>query len=241
MNCKWVLAFLLLFPLHLLAQERDSAVVTFHVTGGQTQYEIFPKDSILWGGQENILRLVAKGKKKEAFLILSGGTMRLYKGSDSLYTVIVDDTVTQALLSVREKTPDGKTRVAFTKPYRIKRVPPPVVYVCGVKSDSVIDRDQLIVQDFIYAQWVSPPFRLVITSFDMTFTKDGTDFVLHSSNNHFTVEQRREIHKLRTGNMIYFDNIRCLMPKGEVIVLKPAQIYVDETNKYKVGDRKTGK
>jgi hypothetical protein len=154
---------------------------------------------------------------------------------------VCDDTVTQVLLSIREKLPDGKSKIVFTKPYRIRRIPPPVVYICVVKSDSVIDREQLIVQDLVYVRSSSFSFRLVIESFDMLFTNSNGDVTLHSSNNHFTIEQRREIYKLVPGSLVYFENIRCLMSKGETISLQPVQIYVEETNKYKEGDRKPGK
>ncbi|MFI5149501.1 MAG: hypothetical protein ACHQRM_07175 [Bacteroidia bacterium] len=239
--CVLLFCCLLLSVPVVSAQAPDTVMVTFHVSKGLSTYEVFPKDSILWGGQENTIRVRAKGKKRNAYVILEGGRLKPVSKNDSMFVATVNDTVVVALLSIREKNADGTTRLAYTKPYRIKRIPPPVLYVCGVKTDSVIDKQQLIEEDLLYARSVQFKFRLVIESFDMTFITEKGDKALHSSNNHFTIEQRREIHKLLPGNTISFDNIKCRMPSGEVQTLKPVQIYIDDTNKYRVGLRKVDK
>ncbi|HXC06727.1 MAG TPA: hypothetical protein VNZ86_18345 [Bacteroidia bacterium] len=232
---------LILFASVLHGQQRDSTIVTFRVTRSAVTYEVFPKDSILWGNQENKIQIRAHGKKRTAYVMLEGGHLAAVRNNDSLYTATVNDTVVTALLSIREKMADGGSRLVFSKPYRIKRIPPPVLYVCGVKTDSVIDKQQLIVEDLLYARSEQYKFRLIIESFDMIVLSEKGESRFHSVNNHFTLEQRREIHKLVPGNTLFFENIRCLMPSGEVKTLKPVQIFIDDTNKYKVGLRKLEK
>jgi hypothetical protein len=238
-------AFLIFCSLSSLvskAQKSDTAKVTFHVTGRQyATYEVFPKDSLLWGAELNGIRIHASGKKREAYAVLEGGMISRQPGNDSMYIATVKDTVVSALLCIFEKGmfPDEKARLVYTKPYRIKRVPPPVLYVCGVKTDSVIDKQQLIEDDLLYAKSTSSKSPLLIESFDIIFVNGSSDRTLHSPSNHFTIDQRKEIRLLKPGNVIYFENVRCVLPKGVIITLKPVQIYVDETNKYRVGYRKT--
>jgi hypothetical protein len=216
-------------------------MVTFHVRNSHSRYQVFPADSILWAEVDNPITIRAKGKKKEISVLLQGGQLKKAPGNDSLFSARVDDTVSMALLTISERLEGGKLKLVYTKPYTIKRIAPPVLYVCGVKTDSVIDKQQLIEDDILYAKSERYKFKLLIRSFDMINVKENSYDTLHSRNNHFSIEQRRQIYRLQPGNMLYFENILCQMPTGEVVKLRSVQLFVDETNKYKVGYRKVGK
>jgi hypothetical protein len=241
MNRASCLILFTILPFLCSAQAGDTAKVTFHVTGRATAaYQVFPKDSILWGGESNGIRIRASGKKRDAFVVLEGGAIKNFPGNDSMYTATVNDSAVSALLCILERggTRGEKPLLVFSKPYVIKRIPPPVLYVCGVKTDSVIDKQQLIDENLLYAKSAASKSPLLIESFDMIFVNGKEERILHSGDNHFTIEQRKEIRMLTPGNVIYFEKIRCVLPKGAIITLKPVQIYVDETNKFRVGYRK---
>lgn len=196
---------------------------------------ISPADSVLWINKENQVEINVEGGDNY-YVGIKGGTLKYYK---SKYWLLVP-TEGAATLTVYEKLPNKKNKPVYTKLYQIKRIPEPVPYVCGVKGDSVIDKLQIINDNEITALHPSNKQKFAIANFDLIVTIGGKTDTLHSPNSHFTIEMRKRIYYLESGSILYFENVYCAMPDGKLQKLKPFEIFINETNKYKVGYRGKG-
>lgn len=188
-------------------------------------------DSILWIGEDNNLEIHVEGASNY-YIDIVGGKI---KGKGSKYTVQVSEEGAAALC-IYEKFP-GKMKPLFTKLYQVKHIPAPVPYVCGVRADSVIDKLQMVYENSITVKDAFHKTQLQVLGFDLIFSFSGQSDTLSSADNHFTLDMKRRFYYLTPGSVLYFDNVRCAMPDGKIQRLKPFQIFVDETNKYKVGYR----
>jgi len=81
---------------------------------------------------------------------------------------------------------------------------------------------------------------LPVVGFDVVFSGKGKTEVLTSTSNKFTVGMRNRIHCLQSGTLLSFENVSCVMPDGSINKLKPFELFITETNKYKVGYRVWG-
>jgi hypothetical protein len=79
-----------------------------------------------------------------------------------------------------------------------------------------------------------------VLGFEVIFSIAGKIDTLTSSNNHFTMDMRKRIYYLPSGSILYFDNVYCKMPDGKVEKIKPFEIFVSETNRFKVAYRLKG-
>jgi hypothetical protein len=233
---KRALAIIIINLLPLLTWGQTDTVNTlvFKVSASKTKISVWPADSLLWIEKKNNLKIKIKGNKYPVVIKLEGGTI---SGKDSLYTAIVEEGVS-ALLNLWEKYPDGSSKLIYTKPYKIKKIPDPVVYVCGVKGDSAIDKRQLIFENKVYAYSDYYKSYIKIISFDMLFPNQELMDTLSSFSNRFTPEMRNKIWQLNQGSVVYFENIKCKMPNQQIKKLSSIQIFIVETNKYSVGELK---
>jgi hypothetical protein len=227
-----ILLCLLLMPTILFAQKGVKRMVTFNLKSPKTFYTIFPSDTILLYGKPNEIKLRVSGNKKKSYsLCITNGTI---SGSDSSYVIHVSSGL-QALLVITEKQPDGSRKEVLNKRYYIKRIPEPYVLVCGVKGDSVISSNKLFRDDLLWAYSPHHNKKLKVVSFQAVLPNGESVDTLNSDVNHFTLDMRRDITKLKPGDIVYFNNIICEMPDGEKKMLKPIQIYIEDENKLKTG------
>jgi len=201
------------------------------VSNSKNTYTVFPSDSVVWGEKANLVRVRVKGACPFS-VSYDGGRI---SGKDSVYIIQVDSSVS-GLLTICEMS-EGKSKVVFTKPYKVNRIPPPYVLVCGVKTDSVIDKQQLINDNKVMAYSTYHKMHLKVLSFDMIYVNAGKFDTLSATTNHFTLEMRRRIMVLKPGNILYFENVKCVMPDRKIVALAPIQIFINETDKYKIGSR----
>lgn len=189
-------------------------------------------DSILWIGFENILTVN-----------IEGGSNFLVEIKDARWRVVENKYLVQVFaegavtFTVYEKLPNKKMRPVYTKIYEVKKIPDPIVYVCGVKKDSVIDKQQIIKDNILTAISSFYKKQLPVLGFDVIFPFGEDGDTLTSANNQFTLDMKRRIHYLTPGSILYFDNVYCALPDGKIQKLKPFEIFIDETNKYNVGYR----
>lgn len=224
---RFIILYLLFWPAVLLAQHE----VTFKVKSQKTVYTILPVDSFLWAHKPTKIILRTKGKKKAFHLTLINGTVT---GKDSIFYLKVDSGA-KTMLTVLEKLPNGKNKVAFSKTFTIKYIPEPVAYVCGIKSDSIIDKEQLLREDIIYAYSSYYKTKLKILSFNFIYVAGEKVDTLFTKGCHFDLVMRREINRLVPGNVVFFNKIQCQLPDGNIKELKPVTLYINDTRKYRVG------
>ncbi|MCW3082748.1 MAG: hypothetical protein JWP12_114 [Bacteroidetes bacterium] len=192
-------------------------------------------DSVFWIGKANPVTIDVKGGMNYAVNI-KGGTISKKPGGYVAYAQ-EEGAVTVA---VYEKLPKNKMRVLATKLIPVKRIPVPQIFICGVQADSVIDKEQIIQDNVVTAYHPYYKVALPVVGFDMVLPMGTDSAKLTSPNNHFTIEMRKHIYGIKSGTLIYFENVYYLLPDGSKEKIDAFGVYITETNKYKVGYRIRG-
>ena len=226
--------FLFLAVTGFCVGQTPGQIYTFRVESKVKGVKVFPEDTVIWEKERTPLTVRPLGDTEVMRVMLSNGEV---EGRDSSYTAFVTEGES-TVLSVFIKGSDGKEKLALTREYTIKRIPPPVVMVCGVGKDSVIDKKQLIHQNTILAFSDYHKANCPVLSFDMIVVENGVADTLHSPDKHFTIDMRNRIHKIRPGSVLRFDQIECLLPNNNKAILAPVNIFVDETNKFRIGGQR---
>ena len=232
---------LVISPLCVWAQGGDAGEdttkpVVFTVKQKEFKVMVEPDTNYLWVGETNPLTVrIGDGGVVDRVTIDNGRIFRL----DSIHFQVVVKEGSNAVISIYRRLPGNKSTLVETRPYRLRRVPPPTLVVCGVRSDSVIDRQQLINQGQVeaYIEGMHDILPITVISFRM-ISYDGTRMdTLQCNGNRFTIPMRRQIQRLPAGTLLYFDEVQCLTKNGRTFKAKEAQLFLDETNKYRIGDR----
>jgi hypothetical protein len=187
---------------------------------------VFPAKDELYIGLKNHIRIrVSKGFNLSK-VTLDGGTVT---GKDSNYVASVKEGI-HAILSIYVTGSDGAEKLGLTKTYKISQLPEPIIYIDGVKNDSAIIKTIIIAVGKLSAVIPKIERQLPILSFSMIYP--NTDSLkmdtLISTNNNLTKEMKEAISKMKEGRLLYFDDIKCLMPDGSKYIAKPLQIYLIE-------------
>jgi len=226
-----IIALLAAISPDLQAQETE----VIKVKKVKWQVNITSPDSVFWIRKANPVVIDVKGGTNYAVNII-GGTISKKGGK---YFVDVKEEGA-ATISVYEKMPGKKLRVLFTKLFPVKKIPSPQFFVCGVKADSVIDKLQIINDNVVTAYHPFYKVQMPVTGFDVVFANGGKTETLSSGNNHFTIDMRRRIYSLKAGTLLTFRNVYYVLPDGTTEKMKEFEVFIAETNKYKVGYRVIG-
>lgn len=231
MKRAFVLHLLLMLSAVVFGQPADK----IKVKKLKWEISISAADSIFWIGKANPVSIDVKGGENYAINI-RGGTISKKGGK---YIVYVKEEGA-ATISVYEKLPAKKMRVLATKLFPVKQIPAPQLFVCGVKADSVIDKLQIINENIVTAYHPFYKVNLPVTGFDVIFSGGGKMETLRSTNNHFTLDMKKRIYSLKSGTLLYFENVYYVLPDGTKEKMDSFELFVSETNKYKVGYRVWG-
>lgn len=209
----------------------DSSTLNFTVKRVETNITISPNDSVMWADSTKALTINSEGYDIDRVALKGGYISR--KGNRFYCR---PDSGEIAVLEVYIKHPSGESRLGYVHPYEVKRIPDPTVYVCGVKADSTIDKKQLLQMGQITASINDyEHLPLQVMEFDMLIYQDNTTDTLHSNSDRFTIEMRRQIHFLQPGQIVSFENLVIRGPGGKIWRLRPIELFINETNKFKTG------
>jgi hypothetical protein len=229
---KILLILVLLFSVFSSKGQKEE---TISVKKIKWNVRISAPDSIFWISRENEINIDVKGGMNYVINI-TGGTISKKTGK---YIVSVKEEGASTI-TVFEKLPGNKLRVLASRLFQVKRIPSAYIFVCGVRADSVIDKQQIINDNVITAYHPFYKMNLPVVGFDVIFTGGGKTETLRSSNNHFTIEMRKRIYSLKSGTLLYFENVYYILPDGSKEKKENFEVFVSETNKYKVGYRVWG-
>ena len=218
------------------AQPDTTKTLIFKVTSKKYEVSISPNDSILWVGQPYFFDIEMTGGGTIGKVILQGGSITREKNNYLAYVKEGEE----AVLGVYRKTADGKNLLVKSKTFKVKKIPAPEIRVCGVKTDSVVHPGHLINQDLLTASIDGfEDVELDILQFKMiSFIDPEKPDTMTANGPHFTLPMRRAIHKLKAGNIIYFEDIYCQI-KGEYAYRKAGdvQLFIADTDSNQVGAR----
>ncbi len=225
-----------LFALTVRAQTDTAKTLVFKVSNPKSIIKVWPKDTFLVAGKKNYIRIEVEGNNTLAGVEMKGGTIQKTASGD--YEVEVNRGA-EVILNVYAMNPLGEVKLGLNKRYAIFKNPVPQVLICGVKNDSTIDPKTLIELGKVTAEIRDTSNviqRLRVHSFEMLYPNGNELDTLRSNNHKLTIAMRRMIHRnLKEGDLLYFEQVRCTMPNGKKVVLEPVTLYVDETNKYRIG------
>ena len=125
-------------------------------------------------------------------------------------------------------------RLGLSEAFKIIGPPKPTVYVCGVKSDSVIDKKHLIKIAKLNAELKNSPITPAIMSFDVIIPSGDT---IHVTGEKFPIQLKNKLHDIDEGQVLIFMNIRVLMPSREIAIVQEIMVFVAKTDQYSVGHR----
>ena len=205
---------------------------TFKVRNPRSEVVVQHRDSVLYTDHNNVLKIKVTGKNKLGPVHLQGGKLRRYRSS---FLATVEEGL-QAVLTVYVIKPNGELELGLSKIYPIVQLSDPVPHFGGVKSDSIIHRDDLLAKGTMYAKLTrfGGTAILPVVSYDMLIINDGRVDTLSVNGGKLTIEMRRHIQTLRPGNPLSFMKIKCRMEDGEIRELGDMRLFVDCTPRYDV-------
>ncbi len=223
---------ILLFMLYAFSFSAQDSALVFKVRDPEMQVCVFPSDSILWTEQANPIRVRVKGEKKLGGVFAKGARI---SGSDSSWVLWVSEKNQSALLTIYEILPDGAKAVCFTKKYTIKKPSQPIIKICGVVKDSVLDLWDFHIRNSITAFLPEQKIYLPVLSFEMVVVRKSGNDTLFSYGNKFNLTMREELFRMQPGSTLTICNIEVLVPGGRRKTIPVMQVFLAETGKRKVG------
>lgn len=211
----------------------QTAVDTFHVKTAKSTVSILPAGDILYINEDNKITVRYKGKYRIGKVQFLGGTAD--KKTDSTY-VLKLTTGVEAVLTVYEKLPNGSTRLALNKKYKVYSRPLPEILLDGVKCDSVVDKFTVIASGRLYAHSKYTNDKYPITSFKLVIPGQKLD-TLSATGNQLTQDMKIAVDQMPKGQggMLIFREIKCIMPNGVVKELPVFRVYLSEIKPTKAG------
>ncbi len=174
------------------------------------------KMNVFYRGLPNPVEVSVPGVPGDKIDVRISGNHRLKKESDGTFT-ITPGTDKKANITVSAELPDGSKKTLPAREFRVKRIPDPVPFFVGkTPSDRSISKQALVGADGIGAQMVNFDFdvRVVVKSFSVSVSRDGTLVEKKSNNNRLTQDMKQLFNRVSRGNVVYFEDIIVGMPDG---------------------------
>ena len=211
----------------------QDSIAIFKVVKSKTNFIISPSTNVLWIGVDNKICIRTECEGKIAKVEIPGATIAQ---KDSCYNVrVTSGSGHEAILSVFELLPNGKSQLALNKKYNIVALPLPEVLVCDVKSDSTIDKFSLMAIGKLTAKLKGTNEKLKVVSFEMQTGNQTTIDTLKANSEKLTVPMKRVIDVMKPGSLILFNNIICQNKQGVLLPPQNVRIFLDEKNIYQYG------
>ncbi len=227
------LSFLLLAIIFSGLVKAQDSIAVFKVVKSKTNFIISPSNNVLWIGVDNKICIKTEGPGKIAKVEIAGATI---VQKDSCYIIrATSGSGHEAIFSVYELLPNGKSQLALNKKYNLVSLPVPEVLVCDVKNDSTIDKFSLMAIGKLTAKLKGTNEKLKVVAFEMQSGNQTTIDTLKASNEKLTVEMKRLIDAMKPGSLIMFNNIICRNAKGDLLPPMNVRIFLDEKKIYQYG------
>lgn len=208
-------------------------VIPFTVNKPDVVISIAPDDSTFWVEKRNLFTItVEEGKSKIGRVRLSEGLLRKI-GPDQYSATF--DTVCETVLKVYEIQPDGESRLAFSRLYKVREKPLPTVTVAGVKADSSVGIKRLLHIAELQVDLEGSPVRPTIKDYIMVTGVGGEEKRFRGTGNALTLSMKNEIRRMTPGQTIEFRNINVLMPDRNTKTIPSIAIFLVETDEFQIG------
>lgn len=205
--------------------------LTFKISKPKSELKLHTADSVFHIKKNNPLFVEVTGKNKVYRVTAINGSV---KRRPNNYFEIRFDNPGETVIKVYEKTPDGTMRLGLSEAFKIVAPPKPTVYVCGVKSDSVIDKKHLIKVAELNAELKDSRITPAIMSFDIILPEADT---IHVNGSKFPIQLKNKLLDVDEGQVLLFMNINVLMPDRSIATVQEVMVFIAKTDQYSVGHR----
>jgi gliding motility-associated protein GldM len=174
------------------------------------------KMNVFYRGLPNPVEVSVPGVAADKIDVRISGDHKIKKEADGTYTV-TPGRGGEANITVAAEMPDGSKKSLPPRPFRVKRIPDPAPFFVGkTSSDRTISKQALLGADGLGAQMVNFDFdvRVVVKSFSVSVSRDGTLVEKKSNNNRLTADMKQLFNRVSRGNVVYFEDIIVGMPDG---------------------------
>ena len=174
------------------------------------------KMNVFYRGLPNPVEVSVPGVPADKIDVRISGNHKIKKESDGTFT-ITPGRDAKANITVSAELPDGSKKSLPAKEFRVKRIPDPAPFFVGkTSSDRSISKQALVGADGLGAQMVNFDFdvRVVVKSFSVSVSRDGTLVEKNSNSNRLTAEMKQLFNRVSRGNVVYFEDIIVGMPDG---------------------------
>ena len=122
----------------------------------------------------------------------------------------------KAYVQVNAKDETGKTVVSKKIEFRVKRIPDPQPTLGGVLTGGKVERSKLAAQSGVIALLKNFDFeaKFKIVSYDFVYSRRGEVFTKRGKGPLLNQEMKNLLKKARSGDYVFFDNIKVKGPDG---------------------------
>lgn len=176
---------------------------------------------IAYVGVDNHIALKGVNRLSTLIISVTNGTIEKYASNEYLFRMQNTDT---SVFSVKQ---NGK--VIASKTFKGSTLPSPVAGLGNLK-DSVVTMKQIELNPFLAIILPNCFYRnnSTILGFSAAFFNHETNDSLFTSadRNKLSPQQLKIIKELKSGDTIYFDNIRYVWPDSRTVKASPFRIYI---------------
>jgi hypothetical protein len=186
--------------------------------------QIVFKDTVIWRGETNKVKVRVSGKYKIKRVGLKGGDVTMPGG---FYRLFIREGFQTNLLVFLE-APNGKVVLGYQRLMRIVDRERPVVTMYSVANDSVIQKKDVIKCSQLKGKLVSGRWTK-IKGFEMQISNGEKMLTLKSTNDFLTLPMRNAVRKyIKHGSIIQFTNIRWISQEKVNKKLEDLLLFVND-------------
>lgn len=177
------------------------------------------KMNVFYRGVPNPVEISVPGVANNKLRVSISNGHSIKKQQDGTY--IVDPATStankEAVISVMGEMADGSINNLGSSNFRVKRIPDPVPFWAGkMPSDRTITKNEVLSFAPLAGKMDNFDFdvKVLVKSFTIRLSKDGTFKELNSPNNRITSDMKALLNRVKRGDTIYFEDIIVGMPDG---------------------------
>jgi gliding motility-associated protein GldM len=177
------------------------------------------KMNVFYRGVPNPVEISVPGVANNKLRVSISNGHKIKRQSDGTYIVDPGTSTAnkEAVISVKGEMADGSISNLGSSIFRVKRIPDPVPFWAGKKpSDRTITKNEVLSFAPLAGKMDNFDFdvKVLVKSFTIRLSKDGTFKELNSPNNRITSDMKDLLNRVKRGDTIYFEDIIVGMPDG---------------------------
>lgn len=177
------------------------------------------KMNVFYRGVPNPVEISVPGVANNKLRVSISNGHKIKRQSDGTYIVDPGTSTAnkEAVISVKGEMADGSISNLGSSIFRVKRIPDPVPFWAGkMPSDRTITKNEVLSFAPLAGKMDNFDFdvKVLVKSFTIRLSKDGTFKELNSPNNRITSDMKALLNRVKRGDTIYFEDIIVGMPDG---------------------------